>query len=127
MRILVIEPSRDFGNLLKQNFKSKQFDVDLAYCAQEALRLADKKRPDLAILELNLPSHNGLEFLYELKSHWDWQDMPVIVYSHLTPEETKIDKKLQTRLGIREFLYKSQVSLEKLSDCVQELVLEPSI
>lgn len=39
-------------------------------------------RPDLIILDLNLPKKNGREVLKEIKSHSKWEHIPVLVFSN---------------------------------------------
>lgn len=127
MRVLIVEPAIDFGRLLCKKMKTHNLKSDLAHSAQQALHLADKNKPNVVILELNLASHNGLEFLYELRSYQDWQNIPVIIYSHLTPEETGLNKNAQQRLGITDYLYKPISNLEKLTTSVLGVTVEPTV
>lgn len=48
---------------------------------------ADAPRPDLVILDLNLPSKNGREVLKEIKSDDDLKSIPVVVLT--TSEDTE--------------------------------------
>lgn len=49
---------------------------------------ADAGRPDLILLDLNLPKKNGLEVLKEIKTDPDLQTIPVIV---LTGSKSEVD------------------------------------
>jgi len=42
--------------------------------------------PDLILLDLNMPQMDGFEFLAELRSGDEWQDIPVVVLSGETLE-----------------------------------------
>lgn len=50
-------------------------------------RFADSSRPDLILLDLNLPRKNGYEVLTELKSDPDLKSIPVIVLSSSHAEQ----------------------------------------
>jgi CheY-like chemotaxis protein len=48
---------------------------------------ADAGRPDLVLLDLNLPRKNGLEVLQEIKSDPELQGIPVVILSGSKSEE----------------------------------------
>jgi signal transduction histidine kinase len=61
--ILVVEDDSDIQGYCKTVLESAGFSVDTCGTFQEAQRLYDKRRPDLAILDIGLPDGNGLELL----------------------------------------------------------------
>jgi two-component system, chemotaxis family, response regulator Rcp1 len=50
-------------------------------------RYADAPRPDLILLDLNLPRKDGREVLVELKSHPDLKTIPVVVLTTSQSEQ----------------------------------------
>ena len=124
MRVLIVEPQQDFGRLMSDSLAWENAVCDHAINAQEAIHLADQNLPDVVILELNLAGHNGLEFLYELRSHTDWKDVPVVIYSHVSPQEAGLDKATKKRLGITDYLYKPLTSFKKLNQVARGAVFE---
>lgn len=121
MKILLVEPDRILGRNYRQALKQANHDVQLANGAQAALLALDEKIPDLIILELQMPSHNGVEFLYEIRSYPEWQGIPVVILS-LAPKETVIaDTGLFNRLGVRDYLYKPQTKLVQLVRLVSRM------
>lgn len=115
-RILIVEPSKNLGKLLKEMFVGKSYDVDLATDAQNAIHLADKKSPDLVILEIALPGHNGVEFLHEFRSYKEWMDTPIIIYSQI--ESTGKDS--FRSFGIAKYFYKPSTTLKELAQAAAE-------
>lgn len=126
MKILLIEPDTILANNYTDAIQQDGHSVNWQANAQAAIHQADIDRPDIIILELQLPSHNGVEFLYEFRSYPEWQDIPVIVLS-LVPEESFVGgAKLFEQLGVKRFLYKPQTKLRQLLKTVKQIA-EPQI
>lgn len=121
-RILLVEPSQELAMVIGSSLEDKGLFVDHSATAQGAVSLADAQRPDAIILELALPEHNGLEFLYELRSYTDWADIPIIIYSKVSREELGLEPNQAKDLGIAEHLYKSTSSLKRLYRAVAEAI-----
>lgn len=63
----------------------------------------DGKRPALIILDLNLPRHDGIEILQQLRATADLRQIPVVV---LTSSDSPRDRLAADRLGVTRFLRK---------------------
>lgn len=59
----------------------KNGDEALAFLRRIGPDLADAPRPDLILLDLNLPGRSGHEVLNDLKSDYDLRKIPVVVLS----------------------------------------------
>jgi len=59
--------------------------------------------PDLIILDLNLPRHDGIEILQRLHGNPGLADIPVVV---LTSSDSPRDRQMATELGAARFLRK---------------------
>lgn len=117
--ILLIEPDRLLAESCVEALGLAGHEVNAASSAQAAILAADAIRPDIVILELQLVEHSGIEFLYEFRSYPDWQDIPVIVHSHVPGAEFSDNRVLLRReLGVREYLYKPRTTLDQLISTV---------
>jgi DNA-binding response OmpR family regulator len=103
-RILLIEPNRILAQIYKDAFKQAGYDVSVTHDAQNAITVSDKLRPDLIVMELQLVKHNGVEFLYELRSYPEWQTIPVVVNSIVPPSEFAQNEVLYKEIGINNYL-----------------------
>lgn len=119
-RILLIEPAEDMGQLIKRAILDSGHEVDWQKDAQKAVHSADESVPDVVVLELAMPGHNGVEFLHEFRSYTEWMDIPVIVYSQIAPDRSMTGKRLMNSLGIIEYLYKPTTRLNKLLKTTEE-------
>lgn len=125
-RILLIEPDRQLAKTLTALFEHQSHSVKVAAAAQAAITAVDQNYPDVIILELKLPIHNGIEFLYELRSYSDWQNIPVIIYSQVPPSIKAISPQLWERLGIVAYHYKPAAKLADISHSVDEVLVKVS-
>ncbi len=48
---------------------------------------AKAPRPDLILLDLNMPRKSGLEVLAEIKAHPDWKSIPVVILTASKSEQ----------------------------------------
>ena len=121
MRVLLIEPDRLQARVITQALERAGHTVAHAVSAQGAVHEADEQVPDVVVLELQLPHHNGVEFLYEFRSYHEWLHLPVVVYSYVPPRELAGSATLTRELGVVRILHKPQTSLTTLCDVVQKV------
>ena len=123
-QILLVEPDTILADIYTEALSKQGDTVYVAKSAQQAVLIADKKRMDVVVLELQLAHHNGIEFLYELRSHADFSNIPVIIHSNVPPLEIGMTADLQFRLGVEDILYKPATTLERLCDAVNTVIKE---
>ena len=109
-RVLVVEDSPDLAYGLETNLKIEGYETALAVDGEAALHLYDQFRPDILILDLNIPKLNGygvLQNLREAGSH-----VPVLILSAQKEETAKIRG---FRLGADDFVTKPFSVLELMA------------
>lgn len=119
-QILLVEPDPILAKTYAAALSKSGHHVLRAYDAQSAINATDSVRPDSIILEIQLPQHNGVEFLYELRSHADWQAIPVIIQTQLSLAQVGFDESKMAELGVASFLYKPEISLKMLCMVVDD-------
>ncbi len=124
-KIILIEPEAVLAQTLAQSLKRRGHKVMICTNAQDAIHGVDSYKPDVVILELQLPIHNGIEFLYELRSYQDWQEVPVIIHSQVPPSLKAISPMLWDKLQIKAYHYKPMTKLETLNNSIDN-ILTPS-
>ncbi len=124
MHILLIEPDKIQAQLVTEAIQRNDYTVTHVVSAQAAVHSVDELLPDVIVLELQLPRHNGIEFLYELRSYHEWLRIPVIVYSHVPPREFDQMAAFSKELGVIQALYKPRTSLAALCDAIRKAAPE---
>ena len=67
--ILVIDDEKRFAELLKLSLEQlPEYEGVVATTADEGLELVKTRRPDLILLDLRLPGHDGVELLKQIKA-----------------------------------------------------------
>jgi len=122
MHLLLIEPDKLQAGIYAEALQHAGHTVTRACSAQAAVHAADEQMPDLVILELQLPAHNGVEFLYEFRSYPEWLHIPVILHTFVPPQELTYAATLEHELGVAQVLYKPKTSLHQLCTAVTTLV-----
>ena len=67
-RILVVDDEADIAQLLELNLSAEGFDVSVVTDALDALRQAAGFRPDLVLLDVNMPNMDGLAVTRALRA-----------------------------------------------------------
>ncbi|MGC1242886.1 MAG: response regulator [Chryseosolibacter sp.] len=60
-------------------------------------------RPDIVLLDLNMPKMNGIELLTHLRKMEEWKDTKVFI---ITTSDEREDKELSHRLGVSGYIVK---------------------
>jgi two-component system, OmpR family, phosphate regulon response regulator PhoB len=119
--VLIIEPNTVLAKTYTKALRHAGHEVQHATGAQAAIIAADERLPDVVLLELQLPMHNGIEFLQEFRSYADWQSIPVVINTVIPPSRlAPAEPALRQELGVRSIVYKPQTSLEDIVRLVRE-------
>ena len=126
VRILMAEDSPSDAELARVAFKNGRLVNELtivkdgveaiAYLRKEG-QYADVQRPDVILLDLNMPKKDGLEVLAEIKKDPDLKTIPVVI---LTTSEDERDIMTAYRLYASSFVTKP-VEFEKLLEVAKSI------
>lgn len=88
LSVLLIEDNPGDAELVQKSLVTSRVELHVACDGEEALeylqqttRDPELRRPDLILLDLNLPGINGREVLVELKSSRRFRSIPVVILS----------------------------------------------
>ena len=118
-KILVIDDEQGIRNLLDTLLSRKGYDVVLAASGRKGLELFRRERPDVVVLDLNMPEMGGVAVLQQIRTLKPEQ--PVIV---LTGAGTPEKEQQVHALGVSEFVEK-EFSLHHLGDALKRLLKAP--
>jgi len=85
--ILIIEDTQDLVELLVRRFEEK-YDISYALMGADGLIKAKALRPDMVLLDVNLPDMSGFEVLEKLKGAQETSDIPVLLMTAVSDTES---------------------------------------
>lgn len=112
--ILFADDQPSIRELLSEFFRLKGYEVTAVAEAQQAMKVADEQRVDLAILDINLAGESGLELLGYFKRNFP--KLPVVMFTGLIQGDELMEQ-AEAR-GASGFMRKSD-SLDDLLAAVQ--------
>ena len=96
-RILMVEDEEDIAFLIRFLLERHGFAVEHAADGRQALDcLATNAPPDLALMDIMLPYHDGLELIERLRAQPGWETLPVLM---LTAKAREVDVVRALELG----------------------------
>src|SRR5881227_906915 len=120
VRILCVEDDPQMRTFLLAQLKARGFQVQAVRDGAQAIDLAAIFQPQLVLLDLSLPTLDGLTFLRRLR---EWSHAPVIVLSAHDEEPVKIkaldqgaDDYLTKPFSLNELLARVRVALRRADE-----------
>ena len=103
-RILMVEDEEDIAFLIRYMLERHGFVVDHAADGRQALEhFAQAEPPDLTLMDIMLPYHDGLELIERLRAQPGWGSVPVLM---LTAKAREVDIVRALELGADDYVTK---------------------
>jgi two-component system, cell cycle response regulator DivK len=77
-KILLVEDHEEIWDFLSRRLKRRGYDVVVAQDGEQGLALTRSERPDVVLLDMNLPVKDGWTVAKELKAGADTARIPII-------------------------------------------------
>ncbi len=87
IKILVIDDEPQIRKLLKMTLEANGFDVITAETGRSGIMAASSVKPELILLDLNLPDEEGISVLKQLR---EWSTAQIIILSVRSSENEKV-------------------------------------
>jgi CheY-like chemotaxis protein len=115
-KILVVEDDPTLNSAYKIILETSGHDVKTAFNGKEALRKLEDFKPELVLLDLLMPTMDGLEFLkhYEPQKN---KDVAIILFTNM---ESSPEVKEARALGIKSVIVKSMTTPHQLTRMVKD-------
>jgi DNA-binding response OmpR family regulator len=102
-KILVADDSSTTVEMIKAALEQEKFKVITACDGQEALDKTYQERPNLILLDVEMPKINGYQVCKQLKENLKTKDIPIVM---LTVKSKESDKQWGLGMGADEYLTK---------------------
>jgi two-component system, OmpR family, alkaline phosphatase synthesis response regulator PhoP len=102
-KILVVEDEPDIRKLIHYNLAQERFQTLEAEDGEKALRLLERDKPHLIILDLMLPGLSGLEICKRVRQRTETSRIPILM---LTAKASEADRVVGLEMGADDYLTK---------------------
>ena len=108
-RILVVDDEPSILELIKANLEARGYQVSTAADGDEAIRIAEKEKPELILLDIIMPGMDGFAVCRKIRQ---WSAVPILM---LSAREGENYKEMCAACGADDYLTKPFVLKELLS------------
>ncbi len=115
-KVLIVDDEEDVRLFLRDFLSDRDFDVETAGTAEEALEKFDKVKPDITLLDIMMPGMDGLQCLEAIKAKSP--QSTVIMITALKDENRMVKAK---KLGAHDYILKP-FSLNYLESELEKLL-----
>ena len=119
-KILLVEDHEELWDILSRRLGRRGFEVLLAHDGQAALDKARSERPDVILLDMNLPVMDGWTVARTLKADAATAAIPIIA---LTAHAMSGDRDRMLEAGCDEY-HPKPVDFTKLLEQIDEVLLD---
>lgn len=116
-KIAIIEDDPVISQMYRMKFEADGFEVQLANNGQRGISLVEHFKPDLILLDLQMPQMSGTEALAKIRKGEVGKNIPVIILTNLGEEESP--KSLRD-LGIHSYIVKAELTPRQVVQKVKE-------
>ena len=122
-RVLVVDDMAIFREPIQLALRAAGYDVATAADGVQAIAAISNRRPDVILLDINMPGMNGVSLLRRLRATPSLASIPVLV---LSANADAAQIKAAMHLGVSGYLQKSQFSFRSMIARIERLAGEPS-
>ena len=116
-KIAIVEDDAVISQMYRMKFEADGFDVKLANNGKRGVALIEDFRPDIILLDLQMPEMTGDEVLERVRKEEWGKDIPVIVLTNLGAEEAPKSIK---GLNIHSYIVKAEFTPRQVVQRVKE-------
>lgn len=117
IKIAIIEDDQIISQMYRMKFESEGFDVEVASNGKTGIELVSSRRPDLILLDMQMPEMNGAEALKRIRKSPATADIPVIILTNLGEEEAPREIR---DLGIESYIVKADLTPRQVVERVKQ-------
>lgn len=115
IRLMIVDDDPIFLKTIPNQMRAYNFEISILDDPQQFWPALNGIRPDVLILDIQMPSINGLQLCHSLRSDINWQKLPVLFLSVLADMKTQ---KEAFAAGADDYLCKP-ITVQTLSDRIQ--------
>lgn len=117
-RILIVEDNEENRDGLSRRLKRRGYDVVIAVDGRQGVAMAQSDKPDLILMDMNLPELDGWEASRQVRSNETTQAIPIIA---LTAHALAGDRERALAAGCTDY-HTKPVELSRLLEQIETIL-----
>ncbi|PMB43911.1 hybrid sensor histidine kinase/response regulator [Fischerella thermalis CCMEE 5205] len=101
--ILLVEDDSHNAQLMQVYLERLGYQVNLANNSEQMWKILDQQKPAVILLDIKLPTENGLAIVQQLREHEQYRSIPIIVQTAMA---MKGDREICLAAGVNEYISK---------------------
>jgi len=122
--ILAVDDDKNFLEVISDKLKSTGFLVGTVNSADEAIKSIKEKRPDLVLLDVQMPQKSGIEVVKEIQNDPKMQNLKIVFltnFGDIGPYVSDINKHFAQQIGATDYIKKTS-DFDRIIDKINELL-----
>ena len=115
-KLIILVDDNPANLRIGKNFLSEKYTVATAPSAAKLFKLLENNRPDLILLDIDMPEMDGYGAIENLKSNKETKDIPVIF---LTGMSDSLNREKGRALGAVDYITKP-FNFQTLFECIEK-------
>ena len=120
-KVVLIDDEVEVCEILTISLTARGYNVAMAHNGEDGLKLIKQFKPDVAVIDIQMPCVNGYELIVQLHKMPELSDMKIIVMTSLAGNGDTSDKNWADNLGVDSFLPKPFPPSD-LADLINQLL-----
>lgn len=105
---MVIDDEKDFLEIISRTLKAAGLNVALAESGEEGLRQMQTLKPDLVLLDMQMPGMSGADLIARAKENKDLKNIKIVFVSSVgTARKSAEDARMAKAIGAIGYIDKS--------------------
>jgi len=118
-KVCIIDDNDDIRSIYQMKFTTEGFEVFTAINGEEGMKVINQSKPDIILLDIEMPVMNGIEVLQKLHEDPVLSRIPVVMLTNQDSEESfKTVGKFDTQF----YIVKSLATPQKVVNVVKEVL-----
>ena len=116
-KIAIIEDDAMIAQMYQMKFELDGFFVEISNNGSDGLKMLDDFKPDLLLLDIQLPEISGIEVLKKLRQKANFKNLPIILLTN--SDRSEIPENIE-HLKIANYIVKANLTPRQVVEKVKE-------
>lgn len=106
--VMIVDDDKDFRDMIQAKLVAEGYRIALAVDGDEAVDQAKKIKPDLILMDVQMPKKDGVSAVLDLASDDSTKNIPIIFLTSLGDDKmSDLNRQFAKQIGAKDYFKKS--------------------